>query len=174
MTRMVVLSSMLVVLVGGCSDMTDAHEPSQACVEEPTRPLTAAELTRALRGHGFTVFPIPDDAICELPPSERMPVSLGNLFFEGPHENIEQHDQIMEREGQVFCGLRRTPIWGMDVTEDLNAPPASPIFSGDKAEFKFANLECTIYPSGEQSDEQIRNLQRVVRELARLARQKDR
>jgi hypothetical protein len=172
MARAALLSTMVVILGCGCSDVIDVHEPSQACAGEPTRPLTAAELSRALRGHGFTVYPIPDDAICDLPPSERIPVSLGNVLFEGPHENIEQHNQITEREGHVFCGLRRTPIWGMDLKEDLNAPPASPIFSGDKAEFKFANLECTIYPDGGKSDEQIRKLQLVVRELASLARQK--
>ena len=79
---------------------------------------------------------------------------------------------FIEREGHVFCGLRRAPIWGWTLKEDPNAPPASPIFFGDKATFFFANLECTLYPQGERRDQQVRNLQAAVRELVSLARRK--
>jgi hypothetical protein len=174
-TALLAMCLMLAIFGSGCTTTpTDpvADRPSQACVGEPTRPLTAAELTRALRGHGFTVYGIPGDAICDLPPDERMPVSVSNVLFDGPHENIEAHDEITEREGHVICGLRRGPIWGWKLDEDLDAPPSSPIFSGDKATFSFANLECNLYPEGERRDEQVRSLQRAVRELVALARRK--
>ena len=177
MGRAALLTTLIAVLGCGCSasqpDLS-APESSQACIDEPTQPLTDTELTQALRRHGFTVYPIPGDAICELAPSERMPISVGNVLFDGPHENIDKHDEISGREGHVSCGLRRAPIWGWKLDEDLDAPAASPIFSGDKATFKFANLECTIYPEGEQSDQQVRNLQGAVRDLVSLARKKHR
>jgi hypothetical protein len=168
---------LIAVLIGlgyGCLGPREVSvdEPSQACLGEATSPLTAAELTRTLRRHGFTVYPDPRDAICDTPVAERMPVSVSNVFFQGPHENIEAHNEVTEREGHVSCGLRRGPIWGWKLEEDLEAPPASPIFSGDKAEFSFANLECTLYPDGEGGDDQVRRLQRAVQELVRLARQK--
>jgi hypothetical protein len=173
MGRLASVGGMLLVALGfGCTGMADdsvVEPPSQACVGEPTRPLTAAELTRALRRHGFTVFPIPGDAICEAAVAERMPVSVGNVISEGPHDNYDRRDEITEREGHVFCGLRLAPIWGWKLDENLNAPPASPVFSGDKVELYFANLECKLYPEGEWRDRQVRNLQGAVRDLVRLA-----
>jgi hypothetical protein len=163
----------LSILLCGCVGVTDnITQPSQSCVGEPTEPITASELARSLKRHEFSVHPILGDAICDGPVSDRMPVSLGNVHFEGPHENIDRHAEITRREGHVFCGLRRGPIWGWRLDEDLNAPPASPIFSGDKATFSFANLECTLYPEGARRQEQVRNLQRAVRELSALARRK--
>ena len=91
----------------------------------------------------------------DVPVPERMPVSVEN--------------ESNERDGHLFCGLRRAPIWGWNLSADVDAPPASPVFAGDKAEFSFANLECTLYPRGERGDEQIGRLQSAVRELARLA-----
>jgi hypothetical protein len=163
---------LVAILGGGCAEPPPSSPPSQACVGEKTRPLTATELRRTLRRHGFTVYRTPGDAICDAPVAERMPVSVSNVLFEGPHENIDRHEEISEREGHVFCGLRRGPIWGWRLDEDLDAPPSSPIFSGDKATFSFANLECTLYPEGERAEIQVRNLQRAVRELVRIARQK--
>ena len=175
MGRLASIGAILLVALGcGCTGTLDdsGDIPSQACLGEPTKPLTAAELRQALRRQGFTVFPIPGDAICETPAAERMPVSLGNVISEGPNDNYDRRDEITAREGHLFCGLRRGPIWGWRLDEDLDAPPASPVFSGDKAEFYFANLECKLYPEGERKERQVRNLHRAVRELVRLARSK--
>jgi hypothetical protein len=175
MGRVALLATLFVGLSAGCMAQAEDgadDQSSQACLSEPTEPLTAAELTQALRRHGFTVFQIPGDAICDGPASDRMPVSVGNVLSEGPHDNYDKRDEVTEREGHVFCGLRRGPIWGWQLHEDLDAPPASPAFSGDKAEFYFANLECKLYPRGERSDEQVRNLRGAVRDLVRVARRK--
>lgn len=170
------LGGLLAALCCGCVVLPEppAAQVNRSCLDEPTRPLTAADATRTLRRRGFTVRRDRGDVVCDAPAGERMPVSLTNIFFEGPHENIGAHDEVSEREGHVACGLRRAPIWGWKLDEDLEAPPASPIFSGDKATFSFANLECTLYPEGDRKEEQVRNLQRAVRELAALARTKRR
>jgi hypothetical protein len=176
MCRSALFGAILLVALGwGCTANTGGSSgdlPTQACADESTRPLTADELTRVLRRHGCTVFPVPGDVICEVPVAERMPVRLGNVISQGPHDNYGERERITEHQGHLFCGLRRGPIWGWQLDENLKAPPASPIFSGDKAEFYFANLECTLYPEGERSDRQVHNLQSAVRDLARLALRK--
>ena len=176
MRRLAVAAILVTVGCGCVGPAVDSVDdlPSQECVGEPTRPLTATELMRTLRRHGFTVFRIPGDAICDAPMAERMPVSVGNVLSEGPHDNYDLRDEITEREGHVFCGLRRGPIWGWELDEDLDAPAASPVFSGDKAEVYFANLECKLYPEGVRKGVQVHNLQRAVRDLVSLARSKPR
>ena len=160
-----VFAAGLVGLAGGCSGAAvPSASPRLDCAGEPTRPLTAPEATRVLRRHGFTVRPEPADVICDAPdPDEDMPVSLSNSAVD---------DTRLEREGHLLCGLRRGPIWGWKLDEDLEAPPSSPLFSGDKATFSFANLECTLYPRGDRGRAQVRSIQQAVRELARLARMK--
>ena len=149
----------LTAVVTGCtgSPAPVGDKPNLACLDEPTRPLTARDVTRVLRHYGFPVQRAGDQAVCDAAPGERMPVSLTNY----------DHD---EATPFVSCGLRREPIWGWKLDEDLDAPPSSPIFSGRKAEFSFANLECSVYPEGEDTDQQIRRMQRAVHELVRIAR----
>jgi hypothetical protein len=174
MARLALLGTLLAILVCGCSATDTLGERSQVCIGEPTQPITSSELRQALRQYGFTVLTETGAAavICDLPPRQRMPIAFSNIIFEGPDENTKQHRQISKREGHYYCGLRRGPIWGTELNEDLDAPPASPIFGGDKAEFKFANLECTIYPEGDRKGEQVRNLQQVVRDLVSAVEQR--
>jgi hypothetical protein len=165
------------LLAGGCTSLSSGGESaaSTECAGDRTRPITQDVLIATLRQNGFTVHPDPTDVVCtssdpvvRSDPDEDMPISVTNILFEGPHENIDLHDRIGKREGHVSCGLRRGPIWGA-LEKDLDAPAASPIFSGEKATFSVANVECTIYPDGPKSGEQVRNLDRAVTKLARLA-----
>lgn len=157
----------------GCSyDPGPANPSSLACAGDPTRPLSAAAVMRVLHRHRFTVLPEPPDranVICGGlgSRSEEMPVTLTNILSSGPHENTESHEEIGLRQGHVICGLRRGPIWGPELRSDLDAPASSPVFSGRKAEFTVANLECTIYPRGPRTEVQVRNFQRAMRVLAR-------
>jgi hypothetical protein len=75
----------------------------------------------------------------------------------------------MERQGTVFCGLRRGPIWGRKLEQDLDAPASSPIFSGEKATFSVENVECTVYPNGDETGRQVRNMAAAMKEIARRA-----
>ena len=75
----------------------------------------------------------------------------------------------MESQGTVFCGLRRGPIWRGKLEQDLDAPASSPIFSGEKATFSVEDVECTVYPNGDESGRQVRNMDPAMKEIARLA-----
>jgi hypothetical protein len=44
-----------------------------------------------------------------------------------------------------------------------------PIFSGEKATFSVENVECTVYPNGDESGRQVRNMVSAMKESARLA-----
>jgi hypothetical protein len=91
---------------------------------------------------------------------------ITNVHFDGPDENIDQHDEIGKREGAVFCGVTRGSVWGKTLRKDPDAPAASPIFSGEKAEFFLGNTVCTIYPDGNGSGEQVAKLDAAMEELA--------
>jgi len=132
-----------------------------SCAGEQTRPISETILRSTLARHHITVRADPEAVICGTgDPAEDMPVELTNLDDEG----------LAEAQGNVFCGLRRGPIWGSTLEKDLDAPASSPIFSGEKAEFSVANVECSVYPRGPESGKQVRNLERAMEELARLAR----
>jgi hypothetical protein len=155
---------LLVVAAGaaGCGGVPAPAEQDTSCAGDPTRPITADMLKRVLARHGISVRLHYDGVICGGPigsPEEEMPVELSN----------DQDEAAMEREGTVFCGLRRGSIWGRKLEQDFDAPASSPIFSGEKAEFSVANVECSVYPSGDESGRQVRNMAAAMKEIARLA-----
>jgi len=164
------------VLMSGCVALPPSSAGKTDCAGEPTLPISAAVLVRTLRRNHFTVYADPSDVVCSSSdpvapsdPEEDMPLSVTNVLFDGPHENIASHDEITKREGHVICGARRGPIWGPKLNKEFDAPPDSPIFSGEKALFKVANIECTIYPDGSRSGTQVRNLDRAMEEIERLS-----
>ena len=59
------------------------------------------------------------------------------------------------REGTLYCGLHARPFPNPELRADTDAPAASPIFSGRKAEFALGNFECTLYPEGEETETQV-------------------
>jgi hypothetical protein len=154
----------VVVVVAGCASVPGpASKPDTSCAGDPTRPISAKTLRRVLARHDITVRPYYDGVICGPflgSRDEQMPVELSN----------DRNEAAMKREGTVFCGLRRGPIWGPKLESDLDAPASSPVFSGRVAEFKVANVECSVYPDGPQTEVQVGNLQRAMVALARRAR----
>jgi hypothetical protein len=156
---------LLAVLATGCGGVPApaTEEQDTSCAGEPTKPIAARTLKRVLARHDIHVRLYYEGVICGGSigsPEEEMPVQLSN-----------DHDEAaMEREGTVYCGLRRGPIWGGKLEQDLDAPASSPIFSGEKAEFSVANVECSIYPDGDGSGRQVRNMVAAMKETARLAR----
>ena len=156
------ISAFLVALMAACGGVGSPAEQDDSCVGDPTRPITTEVLRRVLDRHDVTVRAHYDGVICGGAigsRDEEMPVELSN----------EQNEAAVAREGTVFCGLRRGPIWGRKLEQDLDAPASSPIFSGEKATFSVANVECTVYPDGDESGRQVRNMVSAMEEIARLA-----
>jgi hypothetical protein len=148
------------LMASGCSEVSsDPQIPK--CPGGAAAPLSSTEVATALREQGFSVFE--DDEGCA--GAEDKVMDLTNILFSGPHENISEHAEIGATEGHVGCGLGREPLFGNKLDSDLEAPAASPFFSGDKAEFLLANVQCTIYPEGDDKAGQVARLQRAMEAL---------
>jgi hypothetical protein len=160
--RAALMSVLIVALAAACGGVASPAEEDDSCAGDPTRPVTGEVLKRVLAAHDITVRAHYDGVICGGAigsREEEMPVELSN----------DRDEAAMERQGTVFCGLRRGPIWGRKLEQDLDAPASSPIFSGEKATFSVANVECTVYPDGDESGRQVRNMVSAMKEVARLA-----
>jgi hypothetical protein len=154
-----------VVSLLGCADVPSAAIPS--CEGGRAEPISTQRLRQTLRQHSFTVEPVGRDATCGAGDGPKTLAVLSNVRFDGPFENLDQSDEITEREGMIICGVRSHPFPGQRNTlgKDLDAPPASPIFNGKKAEFFLANVECAVYPQGGRSGQQVANLDQAMSEL---------
>lgn len=153
-------------MLSACADLflgDDFEAP--ACSGGEARPLSIQVVARTLREHGFNVQPEGRSEICGGVGAEEVVADLTNVHFDGPYENIESHDEVQRREGMVICAIRRGPLWGNTLQKDLDAPAASPIFSGPKAVFFLANVECTIYPDEDRRQEQVGRLDRAMTRL---------
>ena len=165
--------ALLIFLLPACDAFDEglSYEETPLCAGGEARPLSISSVSRALREQGFTVARARRSEFCGgpgrevIPRGKRVVADLTNIHFDGPHENIDQHDEVTDREGHVGCVVLRSDVWGRRLRADLDAPAASPIFSGDKAQFFLANVECTIYPSGDRKAEQVDNMHRVMRSL---------
>jgi hypothetical protein len=56
--------------------------------------------------------------------------------------NTDAQARAPKGEGTLYCELHESAIFGRRLTFDGDADPSSPIFNGDKAEAKLANVEC--------------------------------
>jgi hypothetical protein len=160
--RAALMSVLLIALAVACGGVASPAEQDDSCAGDPTRPVTAEVLKRVLAAHDITVRAHYDGVICGGAigsREEEMPVELSN----------DQDEAAMERQGTVFCGLRRGPIWGGKLEQDLDAPASSPVFSGEKATFSVENVECTVYPNGDETGRQVRNMAAAMKEIARRA-----
>jgi hypothetical protein len=147
--------------------LPDDDRASPRCPERRTQPLAIAEVARTLRGQGFSVARDEGSALCSAP---QVAAVLTNIHFDGPNENISVHDEISERQGHVSCAVERRSAWGTKLHKDLHAPAASPIFSGRKARFWLANVDCTIYPEGPTTEFNVRRLESAMKRLERSIR----
>jgi len=72
----------------------------------------------------------------------------------------EEHEATRQREGVVLCSLRPHPQGGA-------RPVAQRAGEDGEIDFVLANLECTIFPQGERSEEQVRRLESSFAALQR-------
>jgi hypothetical protein len=135
-------------------DVLDLDAAITPCVGGETGPLGEEAVSEALRAGGFSVFR--DERGCG--GAEDIAIELTNLLFDGPHENIEEHDEVTAREGHVLCSLRHRPIYGTGTKIDRRA-------DGRATRFVLENLECSIYPDGDHAEAQVRSLEEALHSL---------
>jgi hypothetical protein len=165
----VVPAALAATLVSGCMGLglPDDDRASPTCPGGRTHPFAIADVARTLREQKFSVARDEGSALCSAP---QVAAVLTNIHFDGPNENISNHDEISKREGHVSCAVERRSARGAKLRKDLHAPAASPIFSGRKARFWLANVDCVIYPEGRQTESNIRRLEVAMKQLARSLR----
>jgi hypothetical protein len=142
------------------------HEAAPgSCEGGPTRPLTKRVVVSNLRKHGFAVRSSTNSDLCQA-----FDPSLGGndrAAFEISNGGSASPDDVEQNEGTLSCILRKGPIWGAKLQKDLDAPSASPIFNGRKAEFYVENVDCVLYPGGHEPDAQVSRLERALESLVR-------
>lgn len=124
-------------------------------------PLVPAQVVRVLRAQGFSVTSSTNSDECQgfaVTESEETP---GFAIT-----NTDSSSEPPTGEGTLYCLLRQGPIWGDSLEFDGSAEASSPIFNGPKAEAKFANLECTLYPPEEHPVSRVQALRRGMSTLS--------
>jgi hypothetical protein len=134
---------------------------SDPACEGATGPISPQAVEASLRASGFTVERLDRSSFCGgiETASEQIVVHLSN-------EQVGSYDERHETEGGLDCFLRRIPIWGHELRKDFDAGPSSPVYTGEHAWFHLENVECTMYPGGEQPEEQVAKLDEAMEHLA--------
>jgi hypothetical protein len=149
-----VLLALCVLAVSGCDEIFVGEPELPRCSGGPASPLSAELVLQTLRGEGLSMGPEEASELCAI------------------HDVVADFtngEANANREGFVGCTVRRAPLRGNTLRIDPDAAPASPIFSGDKADLWLANVECTIYPEGNDKAGQVARLRRAMEKLeARL------
>lgn len=140
----------LAIVLGDSGSGTDVPLASP-CVGGATRPLTAKKVVRAFRSVGISAIASTKTADCDAADSSTA-YAITNAGRD-------------DKEGLLSCLLQRTPLYRPVLDLDLKAPSYSPMFSGRKATFYFANISCFYYPD---TDEQLTGFARAARRVARL------
>ena len=155
-----VLVPPLVVLAAVGATGCTGGESDPPC-EGATGPISSEEVEASLAMSGFTVEWLDHSFYCGSIDvvSEQIVVHLSN-------EHIGSFDERHDTEGGLDCLLRRTPIWGSKLEKNLRAGPNSPIYSGEHAWFHIQNVECTMYPGGDDPEAQVARLDEAMTRLA--------
>lgn len=151
--RIVLLAVTLVLACVACGSEDEpstagSDPPAEAACTGTPRPVSVEMLVKHLNEAGFSVTPDTEPPFCD-------PVSAG------------REDQILASVGgdNAACTLYRGSLYGDNPRKDLDADPASPIFSGRKAQFLLENLSCVIYPDQDDPEGQIERFNAAMVQL---------
>ena len=158
--RIVLRLFVLFLVALTASGCTGAFADDPVC-EGVTGPISPETVEASLVASGFTVERLGRSSSCGgiETVSDQIVVHLSN-------EHIGSYDERHETEGGLDCLLRRTPIWGSKLEKNLRAGPNSPIYSGEHAWFHVQNVECTMYPGGDDPEAQVARLDEAMTRLA--------
>jgi pyruvate-formate lyase-activating enzyme len=126
-------------LSSGSSGVT--LQPSGPCTDDRARPISDAQARNALRRHGFSVA------------VDTCGVLTNTIGGNG--------NDVLAREGIVFCTVQRTPPDGAPETVVRRR------VEGADAELVLENLDCTIFTDSPTGEEKIDRLEAAFEELQR-------
>jgi hypothetical protein len=144
-----VLVGLCALVVVGCDAFLEDEVALPRCSGKRAVPIETKTVVEALRREGFSAEVQKRSELCSAPDTV---AEVSNF-------------EHAEEGALVGCGVREAPLRGKDLEIDLDAPPASPIFSGDKVLFWLANVECTLYPNGDDEEGQVERLTRAMETL---------
>ena len=150
----------LVVLAAVGATGCTGSESNPLC-EGATGPISSEEVEASLATSGFTVERLDRSFYCGA-----IEVVNDQIVVHLSNEHIGSFDERHETEGGLDCMLRRTPIWGSKLEKNLRAGPNSPMYSGEHAWFHLQNVECTMYPGGDDPEGQVARLDEAMTRLA--------
>jgi hypothetical protein len=149
MRRLVCLPTIAVACLGLASSAWALDKPWFTRVPEShcpgsARPVSVELLVSTLRRNGFHVYPDPD---LGCPPGSA--AELANVLFSGPHENLGHSEEIVAREGDVFCDVRVRPLSRGIVARHPKRLYQFPL--PDRTDigawFVLANVDCQVFTS---------------------------
>lgn len=152
--------------IGGVGSGQGVGRTSE-CTGRPTEPLSKTAVVATLHEHGLRAArssTTSDECkgLDTLFTSDRdLPAFAISNDRDGGFEG-----GIHKREGTLHCLLYPDPAFGHELEGDTDAPAASPIFSGRKAQYYLENLECTFYPNETDAERQIARVSAALHELA--------
>jgi hypothetical protein len=147
-------------MMSGCGNPVAAINGTEQCTGRAA-PLESKAVVRAFRKHGFSVRSSTTSEDCKgflvTDANDAPGFAISNTTGTGGSPGDE---------GTLYCLLRQGPIWGNELKFNGRAKPASPIFSGKKAQATFTNLECTLYPKGTNAGDRVGAFRQAMQELA--------
>jgi hypothetical protein len=131
-------------------------EMGSACRHGSAQPITALEALSTLRAHGFTVYREEVSLFCGGENSAQDVIAT--VLQTGPHENFSDPGEIGAREGTLYCGLHARPVPQRRAPRRHRRAGSIADLLRPQGGIRLGNLECTLYPEGEETDAQIARL----------------
>lgn len=124
------------------------------CSRAETAPIRAATLIDTLKANGISAFPQEASPICS---------AQGVAWFvANTPDLVEVDERATSEQGLVFCSLRTQPLYPAAIRR---------VEDGATTRFFVANVECSVYTSGDDGDRsrQLERLNETILALSPLA-----
>jgi hypothetical protein len=120
------------------------------CSGAPASPLKTERVLEALEQEGIDAFPEERSSACV---DDSVVASVTNVMLD---------EETPAGQGNVFCTVYRKRAYGNRLEEETDRGLLS---LGGETDFWLANLDCSVYPHGDDEDAQIARLRRAMEAL---------
>jgi hypothetical protein len=120
------------------------------CSGAAASPLMTKRVLEALREQGIDAFSEEKAGACV---DDSVAASITNVVLD---------EDTPAGQGNVFCTVYRAPVFRGDLEEETDDGLLS---LGGETDFSLANVDCSVYPHGDDEDAQIARLRRAMQAL---------